>query len=750
MVDSTTVYNEENLERINKAYQDMLSTIKIDLQEQDKILISEAFDVALKAHRFQKRKSGEPYIFHPIAVARIVSEEIGLGPTAIASALIHDVVEDSEDYSLVQIQMIFGKKISRIIDGLTKIPKIKGEDVSNQAKNIRKIIMTLAEDPRIVFVKLADRLHNMRTMGAQKPSSQKRISLITQYVFIPLAHRMGLYGIKSELEDLCLKYIEPDKYQEIKEKINSTKEQRQEYLNNFIESIKPILKDKGIVCQIKGRPKTINGIYQKMQRQGVDFEHVFDKLAVRIIIDLEKSNPHYANDYKMACYVALTCVTDLYQPSGARFRNFIDTPKSNGYQSLHETVMAPDKKWVEVQIRTIEMDEVAEKGLASHWQYKEVQQSSKKQKNTQGLNKWYDKIREHLESPEKNDMEFLDEIQLSLYIKEIAVYSPKGDVVFLPKEASVLDFAFEIHSKLGAQCKGALVNGKMVSFRHKLQNGDVVNILKSPNQTPKKDWLNLVLTSKARNAIKQSLNAEKKLIGNLGKETLQRKLKSLKLDFNDNIIQELQNHFGLKTSLDLFYKVGTEEIDTVAIKNFKESKSNILMNFFKNRFKSNTGTKPVEKKQKFEKPILVFDNAHTKLEYTLSPCCNPLPGDEVFGVTTSLDGIKVHRYSCPNAKNIQARISYRMKTAEWIEGAFDKFKCHLEISGIDEDGLVNKFTEIIVQSKSVALHRINIQGEDGIFTGKITVEVPSQGVLQELIESIKQINGVKTVIRKNK
>lgn len=746
------VYTEKSLQEINQAYQDMLSTVKTEIKHEDRVLLDRAFDIAVKAHRFQSRKSGEPYIFHPIAVARIVSEEMGLGPISIASALIHDVVEDSEEYALVDIEINFGKKIASIIDGLTKIPKIKGEDVSNQAKNFRKIIMTLADDPRVVFIKLADRLHNMRTMGAQKPASQKRISLITQYVFIPLAHRMGLYGIKSELEDLCLKYVEPDIYNEIKEKLQESKKERQEYLENFMASIRPILDSKGLKATIKGRPKTISGIYQKMQRQSVDFDHVFDKLAIRIIIDQENSAEMYTNDYRLACFVALACVTDLYKPSGVRLRNFIDLPKSNGYQSLHETVIGPENKWVEVQIRTIEMDEIAERGLASHWQYKEVQSTGKGGKNNKSaksMNLWYEKIREHLESPEKNDAEFLDEIKLSLYLKEIAVYSPKGDVVFLPKGASVLDFAFEIHSELGKQCKGGLVNGRIVSFRHKLKNGDVVEILKSPKQVPRKDWLNLVITSKARNAIKQSLNAEKKQIAELGKEILQRKMKSLKLDFSDSVLQEMQQFFGVKTSQDIFYKVGTEEIDSQALRKFKDSRSNALMKFIKSRFKSQTSNpKPDLDSSKFQKPILVFDKAHTKMEYTLSPCCNPVPGDEVFGVTTALDGIKVHRYSCPNAKNIQARIPHRIKMAEWIEGAFDKFKCQLELSGIDEDGIVNHVTEVIIRSKSIALHRINIQGEDGVFSGKLTVEVPSLGVLQGLIEDLKQIEGVKNVIRK--
>ncbi|MCT4664198.1 MAG: RelA/SpoT family protein [Flavobacteriales bacterium] len=745
MFSENTVYTPENIKEIEQAYNKMLGTIQKELSKADKILVGKAYEVALKAHRFQSRKSGEPYIMHPIAVARIVSEDIGLGPVSVAAALIHDVVEDSDEYSIVDIEVIFGRKIANIIDGLTKIPKIEGEDISHEARNIRKILITLSEDPRIVFIKLADRLHNMRTMGAQKPASQKRISLITQYVFIPLAHRMGLYSVKSELEDLCLKYIEPEIYNSIKEKINKTKQERNADIEEVIKTVYPGMVARGITCLIKGRAKSISGIYQKMQRQNVDFEEVYDQLAIRVIIDMAES-PRYNNDPTLACFAAFTAVSDYYRPSGKRFRNFVVNPKSNGYQSLHETFSTPDGKWVEVQIRTIEMDEIAEKGLASHWSYKETQ-SNQQEKENKNINLWYNKIREHLENPERDAGEFLDDIKYSLYSKEITVFSPKGDVVILPKGASVLDFAFEIHTELGAKCTGAKINGKMVSFRHELQNGDVIEILKSENQIPKADWLNLVKTSKARNKIKQSLNATKKQTATYGKEILQRKLKALKIDFNDRELQKIQNFFKLKTSHDLFYKIGTNEIDNKALRKFKDDQNQGFVGFIRKKLRKED-KKGLPTPQTFEKPILQFGDNQSQVEFTLSPCCNPVPGDAVFGVTRTNGGMKVHKYTCPNAKDIQARFSHKIRKAEWIEGAYSKFRAELEINGVDRDGIAHEVGAVVFETKNVTLQRIHIWEDHGIFRGKIAFEVSAQGVLDELIATIKKVNGVKSVIRK--
>lgn len=744
-----TVYTEKYLKEIDKEYNDLLASIGIELGDRDKLLIERAYEMARYAHRFQARKSGEPYIFHPIAVARIVAEEIGLGPTAIAAALIHDVVEDSDEHSLIDIELSFGSKVRDIIDGLTKIPKIQGEDVSNQARNIRKIMLTLIDDPRVVFVKLADRLHNMRTMDAQKPSSQKRISSITQYVFIPLAHRMGLYAIKSELEDLCLKYLDTEVYQEIVEKLDKSNEEREEYIQSFVESIQQRLDEKThLVFDIKGRPKSIYSIYQKMKRQEVNFEQVYDKLAVRVIIDMEKSYPieEYLSQEKIACYTVLSQVTDLYKPNERRFRNFLANKKSNGYQSLHTTVLGPNKKWVEVQIRTKRMDDIAEKGLASHWSYKETQNGAEDTKDIDSLNLWYKHIREHLENPERNEIDFLDDIKLSLYLKEISVYTPRGDVKLLPKGATVLDFAFDIHTELGARCTGARVNGKMVPFSTKLENGDEVEILKSKNQIPKEGWLKLVITSKAKNKIRSSLNIERKRIAELGQEILERKMRTLKMDLNDKLLIKMQQYFKLKTSQDLYYKVGHEEIDNKKLRQFKETQSNTIVKYLRNPFRTKTpGFKPEAKL--FEKPLIVFGEKQTKLDYTFTKCCNPLPGDEVFGLVTVSGGMKIHSSKCPNAPQIRASLAHRIREATWIDSADENFETKIEISGIDQVGLVNQVTQIISNALNVDIRGINIKGDHGLFKGEITLVVKSKNHLNLVMDRLKSIEGIKKVTR---
>lgn len=745
-----TVYTKDYIQQIEKEFQDLLACLNRELSEKESILIHSAFEMAKSAHRFQARKSGEPYIFHPIAVARIVAEEIGLGPTAIAAALIHDVVEDSEEHSLVDIELAFGKKVKSIIDGLTKIPKIQGEDVSNQARNIRKIMLTLIDDPRVVFVKLADRLHNMRTMDAQKRASQQRISSITQFVFIPLAHRMGLYNIKSELEDLCLKYLEPEAYSLIVEKLDKSHEERHQYIQDFVKTVEDRLKEKtNLVFEIKGRPKSIFSIFQKMQRQEVDFEQVYDKLAVRIIIDMAKSYApeDYLSQEKIACYTVLSQITDLYKPNERRFRNFLANKKSNGYQSLHTTVFGPDKKWVEVQIRTQRMDDIAEKGLASHWSYKETQNNVEDTKDIDSLNLWYKFMREHLENPEHNEMDFLDDIKLNLYSKEISVYTPRGDVKMLPKGATVLDFAFDIHSNLGAKCTGARVNGKMVPFSTELNNGDEVEIIKSKNQFPKEAWLKLVVTSRAKNKIKSSLNTERKRIAGLGKEILERKLRTLKVELNDKTIARIQQYFKVKSSQELFYKFGNDEVSNKEIRELKDELSNTIVKYFRNPFRiKSSNTKPVP--QKFEKPLIVFGDAEDKLDYTFTKCCKPLPGDEVFGLVTVSDGMKIHLSSCPNAPQIRASLAHRIRDAKWIDAADVEFETSLEISGIDSKGLVSKITQIISNTLNVDISGINIKGKHGLFKGEISLVVKSKNHLNLVIDNIKSIEGVKKITRR--
>ncbi|MGB0428385.1 MAG: RelA/SpoT family protein [Flavobacteriales bacterium] len=741
-------YTEAHLEAIQLAYEDLLQSIDRPLNDREQLLLKNAYEMALVAHRKQMRKSGEPYIFHPIAVAKIVAEEIGLGPTSIAAALIHDVVEDSDEHSLIDVELMFGKSITSIINGLTKIPKTEGRDVSNQAKNIRKIMLTLIDDPRVVFVKLADRLHNMRTMDAQKPASQKRIAAITQYVFIPLAHRIGLYAIKSELEDLCLKYTAAEAYQNIKAKLKAKKIDRENYINQFIESLKPRINAEGLVYEIKGRPKSIYSIHQKMLRQEVDFEEVFDKLAVRIVIDMEKSFEGEAimAKEKVVCYTVLSIITDLYKPNPKRYRDLLVSPKSNGYQSLHATVKGPEKKWVEVQVRTKRMDVIAEKGLASHWSYKEIQQNNK-DTSKKSLNVWYERIREVLEHAEDNELEFLNNIKLSLYNKEIAVYTPGGDVILLPKGSSVLDFAFEIHSDLGSKCTGGKINGKLKAFSTVLKNGDEVEILTTKRQMPKENWLNYVVTTKAKNKIRDALNLEKNRIAEHGKEILHRKLKAIKIDFTDKNIQSLQHYFKVRTSQDLFYKIGSNEIDSKALRKYREHKSSFFKTYFKNPFKTNKEHQPIEPKL-FAKPVLRFGKNKIDLDYSFAKCCTPIPGDEVFAYAHAEKNLKVHKHSCTNAQNMLSRYAHRIMEAEWIESDFEAFEATLELVGVDSTGILVELSDKLTKQKKVDIRRINIEGEHGVFRGELSLVVKSKNQLDELINTLQDSKGVSKVTRK--
>ncbi|MFQ3269243.1 MAG: guanosine-3',5'-bis(diphosphate) 3'-pyrophosphohydrolase, partial [Flavobacteriales bacterium] len=534
----------ENKE-IVKRYKTLLRSCNSDITREDKKLIRKAFNLAVEAHKGVRRKSGEPYIFHPIAVAQIVAKDIGLGATSIACALLHDVVEDT-DYTLEDMEQMFNPKIRQIIDGLTKITDLAEQDISIQAENFRKMLLTLSDDVRVILIKLADRLHNMQTLDSMARHKQQKIGSETLYIYAPLAHRLGLYTIKTELEDLGLKYTEPDIYRDTSRQLNETKKARVQYIQKFTKPLKDTLQSHGLICSIKGRPKSIFSICKKIKSQGVSFDEVYDKFAIRIIIESTIA------DEKSDCWKAYSLITDNYRPNPDRLRDWISTPKANGYESLHTTVMGPGGKWVEVQIRTKRMDEVAEKGYAAHWKYK--QEGVSKEGN---LEDWVNQIRELLENPESNAVDFLEEFKLNLFSKEIFVFTPNGDLRTLPKGASVLDFAFDIHSQLGATCLGCKVNGRLVPLSHKLKSGDQVEVITSHNQKPKKAWLNYVITAKAKNKIKSSLKDAKKAIAEEGKEILERKLKHLKLSFTDSVINELCSYFKYKTSLDLFFDVGS-------------------------------------------------------------------------------------------------------------------------------------------------------------------------------------------------
>lgn len=727
---------EKENQEISRRYKDMLKHTYQTLTAEDKKLIRKAFDLAVDAHKDQRRKTGEPYIFHPIEVAKIVADEIGLGATSIAAALMHDVVEDT-DYTLEDIREIFGPKIARIIDGLTKISVLNKQEVSIQSENYKKLLLTLSEDVRVILIKIADRLHNMRTLDSMSEDKQLKIASETIFIYAPLAHRMGLYNIKSELEDLSLKYTKPEEYYSIERKLQETKEEREKYIEDFSKIIREKLEEEGLEFEIKGRSKSVFSIHRKMITQNVSFEEVYDKFAIRIIYRSDKKNE------KFLAWKIYSIVTDIFRPNPKRLRDWISQPKSTGYESLHITVMGPMARWVEVQIRSERMDELAEKGIAAHYKYKENYQVEDSK-----VDEWISQVRELLENNEGQDAsEFIDNFKFNLYAKEIFVFTPKGDLFSLPKGATSLDFGYAIHSNIGDTCLGAKVNGKLFPLSHELQSGDQVEIITSPNQKPKPDWLDFVVTSKARSKIKASLNAAKRAISEEGKEILIRKLRHMKIEFSESVLNDLQNFFKTKNSQDIFYKVATGEIDNKSLKKFAETKSGIAG--FINRFRPR---KPVtqQSEESSSKPkydCLVFGPDEEKLEYELASCCNPIAGDKVFGFVTVSKGIRVHKKDCPNAVALQANQAYRIIRAKWIDSSSQIYRAILNIHGIDRIGLINDITNIISSGLNVHIRSINISEEDGVFDGKISVSVKNKSQLEVILEKLRQVEGIQTVSR---
>lgn len=730
---------EQENKAIAKEYKELLRISYQTLSEDDKKLIRKAFDVAVDAHKDQRRKSGEAYIFHPIAVAKIVASEIGLGATSIASALLHDVVEDT-DITVADIERMFNPKIAQIVEGLTKIAQVKtDQEMSMQAENFRKMLLTLNDDVRVILIKIADRLHNMQTMESMADYKQAKIASETLYIYAPLAHRLGLYNIKNELEDLGLKYTEPAVYNDIVSKMKETKEEQDAYIKSISDVLKASLDAEGVNYVIKGRPKSIYSIRRKMLAQGVTFDEVYDKFALRIIY---KSDQH---EEKFVAWKIYSIVTDHYRPSPSRLRDWISSPKSTGYEALHITVMGPKGRWVEIQVRSERMDEVAEKGYAAHYKYKQGGNTEE-----HGLETWLNLLKEALENSSSNAVDFVEDFKLNLYAKEIYVFTPKGEIKSLPKGATSLDFAFSIHSEIGIHTRGTRVNGKLVPLNHVLNSGDQVEVITSPNQKPTPHWLDYVTTSRAKNKIKNVLNESTKKIAEDGKELLTRKLRHLKITLNENTVNELVNYFKLKTSLDLFYRVGVGTIDNQQLKDFAALKSNSFMNFFKNKIKR-TPSVPQEQIHKEEisrnYDLLVFGKNEDKLDYKLSSCCNPIPGDDVFGFITINEGIKVHKKDCPNAIRLQSNYAYRIMPAKWIDSSQEEFKATLKITGMDILGLTNELTKVISNNMHVNIQSISLSGNAGIFNGQVTVVVQNNTILKKLIDNIKKIEGIDKVTR---
>ena len=729
---------EEENKEIAKRYKNLLKETYQTLSRSDKLLIRKAFNLSVEAHSNQRRKTGEPYIFHPISVAKIVANEIGLGAVSIVAALLHDVVEDTK-YTINDIEQLFGETVARIVSGLTKISSLKKDkDHSIQAENFRKMLLTLHDDVRVILIKVADRLHNMQTMDAMPAYKQVKIASETLYIYAPLAHRLGLYNIKTELEDLGLKYTEPDVYNDIVSKISESKEDQDNYIKTFEKILNKGLSRESFNYQIKGRFKSIFSIRRKMRKQNVSFEEVYDKFAIRIIFEPT------SKDEKFDAWKIYSIVTDYFKPNPSRLRDWISQPKSTGYEALHITVVGPEAKWVEVQIRSNRMDEIAEKGYAAHFKYKQGTE------NENGLDGWLNRLKETLENQSINAVDFVEDFKLNLYAKEIYVFTPKGDLKSLPKGASALDFAFSIHTDIGLKCRGVKVNGKLVPLSHELSSGDQIEVFTTSNNKPNARWLDFVITARARTKIKSALKEQEKKIAEEGKAILVRKLRHLKINFDEKSLNELVVFFKLKTSFDLFFRIGTGAIDNTQLKNFVSQRNNMIINFFKKRLSRAPSKELINKEEVSTKyDGLVFGQEEEKLDFTSSKCCKPIPGDKVFGFITINEGIKIHKKDCPNSISLQSNYAYRVIKAKWIDSTNQEFKAILKLSGEDNKGIVNNLTKIISNTMDVFIHSINIAGNEGIFDGKLSVSVKNITQLKKLIERIKKVEGIKKVERVN-
>lgn len=734
---SSEIDIEQEKKDILNAYKGLLRAAKHAKKDAEtKKRIRKAFDIAVDAHSDVRRKSGEPYIFHPIAVARICAEEIGLGATAIVCALLHDTVEDTE-ITIEDIERNFGKKEAQIIDGLTKISEVVDYSVSLQAENFKKVLLTLSEDVRVILIKLADRLHNMRTIGAMRRDKQLKIASETLYLYAPLAHRLGLHAIKSELEDLSLKCKEPEIFEEIQSKLKKNEDVRERFIRKFASPIKKELENKGIKFEIKGRSKSIYSIWNKMMKKGVPFEEVYDLFAIRIIIDSEEQ------DEKALCWQVYSVVTDFYSPNIDRLRDWVSVPKANGYESLHTTVMSPTGKWVEVQIRTRRMDDIAEKGFAAHWKYKEGQEESQ-------FDIFIRQVRELLENQEGNALDFMDDFQLNLYSDEIFVFTPDGDMKNLPNGASALDFAFAVHTQIGERCLGAKVNSKLVPLSHKLKSGDQVEILTSNKQKPKEDWLSFVKTHRAKSKIKSSLKDEKREIAKEGKVILEKEFKRLKIAYENISLRELRKYYKVLSNLDLYYKIAKNEINLTHLKGF-EVKKGVLKpkQSIRKRVSSYIGSRKSSSKTDVKKDVLLIGDNMEQLDYTLAKCCNPIPGDEVFGFVTINDGIKVHKTKCDNATQLMSNYAYRIIKTRWSADQKIAFVAGIRITGIDDMGIVNNITQIISNELHVNMRSISFESDDGIFEGMVKLYVYDTNHLTDLIAKLKKVDGVTKVERQD-
>ena len=719
---------------IIKAYTKLLRQSRSVTSKNDSKIIKKAFRISLEAHKDMRRKSGEPYILHPISVAQICVSEIGLGTTAIIAALLHDVVEDT-DITLKFIEKEFGERVAKICDGLTKISGVLSPGSSIQSENFRKMLLTLVDDVRVILIKLADRLHNMRTLDSMSRSAQLKNSSETIFIYSPLAHRLGLYTIKSELDDLYLKYTDNKSYRLVSNKLSETKDVRDKFIRSFIRPIKKKLKEFDLSYKIIGRPKSIFSINNKMKKQNKAFEEIYDLFAIRIILNSE------IEDEKTHCWQAYSSVTDCYQPNPDRLKDWVSTPKTNGYESLHTTVMSNTGKWVEVQIRSKRMDEIAEKGFAAHWKYKE------KIKGGTQFDDWISSIRDLISQKNYSPQEFIDDFKGNLYNEEIFVFTPNGDLKTLPLNSTVLDFAFSIHSELGSKCTGAKIDDKLVPINYKLKSGDQVNIITSSNQKPTEDWLKKVETSKAKLAIKNNINRQRKNLSSQGKDLLKRKLKQLKLEFDENI-SKISSYFQYKSIIEFYFDIAKGKFNLKRIKEYLDHLKNI-----KNKSKNKIieieidRSKSVKHKDNFNDRIVEFEGKKDNIDYSLSKCCKPIPGDDIFGFITVNEGIKVHRTNCKNSPELLSKYAYRILKASWYHESNENFISTLSIEGTDRVGVIDDITKIISSQLKVNMKSINVDLKDGIFKGNIELFVSDTLQLSKLIKKLQKVSNVNNVIR---
>ena len=725
----------ENKE-IAKQYKELLRISYQSLSDSDKKIIRLAFDMAVEAHIDQKRKSGEAYVFHPISVAKIVAQQIGLDATSICAALLHDVVEDTK-FSIEDIERHVGNDIAKIVNGLTKISNLKKDrNISLQAENFRKMLLTLNDDVRVIIIKIADRLHNMQTMDSMPEYKQVKIASETLYIYAPLAHRIGLFNVKTELEDLSLKYTEPKRYESIKQMVEETKGAQNSFIKTFSRFLNNELIKERFKFSIKGRNKSIYSIHRKMLTQNIPFEKIYDKFALRIIYKCNKNNE------KFLAWKIYSIVTDHFTPNPTRLRDWISAPKSTGYEALHITVMGPSNKWVEVQIRSERMNEIAEKGYAAHYKYKQGNQKDI------GIESWLNRIQEVLENNTGNAVDFVEDFKLNLYAEEIFVFTPQGDLKSLPQGSTALDFAFFIHTEIGKKTRGVRVNDILVPLSKVLKSGDQIEVITSEKIKPSKNWLDFVVTSRARSIIKSSINDDKKIHAEEGKEILRRKLKSLKIPLNDKTIKQMLLFFKFENSQNLYYRIGIGSVDNRKLKDFAFDYNNALLNFFKRRVKK---TKKIIDKgddkitEKFDK--LVFGKEKEALAHSFGNCCNPIPGDSVFGFITVNDGIKVHHKECPNSIALQSNFAYRVISARWVDSSSEEYNAILKLTGIDKKGLVNEVSRMISNNMNVNINKINFDTEDSFFTGEIHVSVPNKNILNKLVQNLSRVNGIDKIIR---